>query len=170
MISLEESIRSYPLFQLEEVIKDGGTNYSEEAIAYAKDEFTLRKIKSLSVIDQIVYIKSMDSIQKDYILHKSSLLYPPHIIKILTRNKILGDFEPKNKVLYFPYINVPQNKWFTQILLYWDEIGTILPSQNNHEPILLDDHMRELIDARLVRPIDPEFFYHVEGSQYFSTA
>lgn len=33
-----------------------------------------------------------------------------------------------DKVIYYPYINVPQNAWFTTVLLYWDEVGSIIPS------------------------------------------
>lgn len=29
--------------------------------------------------------------------------------------------------LYFPYIRVPQSAWFTQVLLYWDRVSTIVP-------------------------------------------
>lgn len=32
------------------------------------------------------------------------------------------------KVLYFPYISVPESAWFTRVLLYWDEVGSIVPS------------------------------------------
>jgi len=30
--------------------------------------------------------------------------------------------------LYFPYIKVPKSAWFTRILLYWDKVGAIIPS------------------------------------------
>lgn len=32
-----------------------------------------------------------------------------------------------NKILYFPYINVPDTAWFSRMLLYWDEVGAIIP-------------------------------------------
>jgi len=28
-----------------------------------------------------------------------------------------------NKVLYFPYIDVPQSTWLTGMLLYWDAVA-----------------------------------------------
>jgi hypothetical protein len=32
-------------------------------------------------------------------------------------------------VIYFPYIRVPDNEWFTRVLLYWDQLGTIVPEE-----------------------------------------
>jgi len=29
--------------------------------------------------------------------------------------------------IYFPNINVPERAWFSRVLLYWDEIGSIGP-------------------------------------------
>lgn len=96
MISLEESIRSYPLYKLNEVIDVNNDNYNEEAKEFAKDELILRKIKSLGPLDQIDFIKSLDSEQKNYILLKSFNLYPPHIINIIRKdNNILGIEEPE---------------------------------------------------------------------------
>ena len=31
------------------------------------------------------------------------------------------------KVIYFPRISPPDNEWFTRVLLFWDEVGTIVP-------------------------------------------
>lgn len=88
---------------------------------------------------------------------------------LFSRNKSLINFEPKNKVLYFPYINVPKNEWFTQILLYWDEIGAIVPNDYIYNRERLDRHMRELVDANLVKPISPEI-YRMDGSRNFASA
>lgn len=32
-----------------------------------------------------------------------------------------------DKVLYFPYIDVPQSAWLTRMLLYWDTVGLSCP-------------------------------------------
>jgi len=33
----------------------------------------------------------------------------------------------KNSVIYFPYIRVPESPWLTQMLLYWDQLSSIVP-------------------------------------------
>ncbi len=60
-----------------------------------------------------------------------------------------------DKVLYFPYIAVPEDVWFTQVLLYWDEIGTIVPRSVLDQPDLLGSYTAGLIRERLLSPIDP---------------
>jgi hypothetical protein len=50
-----------------------------------------------------------------------------------------------DKVLYFPYIRVPDSEWFTQVLLYWDEVGSIVPYEYVYSPEKLGPHMRELV-------------------------
>jgi hypothetical protein len=60
------------------------------------------------------------------------------------------------KVLYFPYISVPESAWFTRVLLYWDEVGSIVPSPYEADLARLTPYMSELVRAELVRPIVPE--------------
>jgi hypothetical protein len=88
---------------------------------------------------------------------------------ISTSNENQIDFEPKNKVLYFPYINVPNNEWFTQILLYWDEVGAIVPRDYIQEPGKLDRHMVELVRTELVKQIIPDM-YSMEAGRNFAPA
>jgi Family of unknown function (DUF6236) len=66
------------------------------------------------------------------------------------------DIRTADKALYFPYINVPENSWFTRVLLYWDEVGSIVPSRFADDLGFLSPYMGELIDARLVRPVIPD--------------
>jgi hypothetical protein len=57
--------------------------------------------------------------------------------------------------LYFPYISVPESRWFTQILLYWDHAASIVPDtlkQNREE---LGPYMAELMDEGLVDSVMP---------------
>jgi len=61
-----------------------------------------------------------------------------------------------DKVLYFPYIRVPENEWFTRVLLYWDEVGSIVPSEYIYHPESLGTYMRELVQAELVRQVMPQ--------------
>jgi hypothetical protein len=59
-----------------------------------------------------------------------------------------------DKVLYFPHIRVPDNEWFTRALLYWDEVGTIVPHGPPQEVRdVLGEHTLRLMDAGLVSPV-----------------
>lgn len=60
-----------------------------------------------------------------------------------------------DRALYFPYINVPQSSWLTRVLLYWDGLGSIVPSEYRHTPERLAPHMRELVMSGLVEQIFP---------------
>lgn len=60
-----------------------------------------------------------------------------------------------DKVLYFPYIRVPRNEWFSRVLLYWDEVGAIVPSEYQRERIRLGHYMKELVDSGLVKEVVP---------------
>lgn len=61
-----------------------------------------------------------------------------------------------NNVLYFPDIRVPGSAWFTRMLLYWDTVGTIIPSEYMKRPEDLGEHTRSLLEAELVTPVIPE--------------
>ncbi len=60
-----------------------------------------------------------------------------------------------DRALYFPYIKVPQNSWFTRILLYWDEVGAIVPSEYIENPDHLGSYMVGLVKERLVHQVFP---------------
>jgi hypothetical protein len=75
-------------------------------------------------------------------------------------------------VIYFPYINVPDDDSFVRTILYWDEVACIIPAgysprdQTRHEnPRWRPDgrtpqeryaHTAELISAGLVSVVEPE--------------
>ncbi|AEG15373.1 hypothetical protein Desku_1806 [Desulfofundulus kuznetsovii DSM 6115] len=61
-----------------------------------------------------------------------------------------------NIALYFPFIQVPQTRWFTQVLLYWDEVASIVPFEFIYKPEALGPYMRELVKEGLVRQIFPQ--------------
>lgn len=60
-----------------------------------------------------------------------------------------------NKVLYFPYINVPGSAWFTRMLLYWDNVATIVPMDFIYNPENLDEYTSSLSEAGLLEHIFP---------------
>lgn len=38
-----------------------------------------------------------------------------------------------DKVLYYPYINLPDDKWTIRTILYWDKVGSIIPQSYGQE-------------------------------------
>ena len=61
-----------------------------------------------------------------------------------------------SQVLYFPYISVPDDAWFTRVLLYWDKVGSIVPAPYAEAPAALSGYMQDLLRAELVTPVIPE--------------
>jgi len=66
----------------------------------------------------------------------------------------------KKSVLYFPYMRVPENEWFTRVLLYWDEVGFIVPSEYAEIPERLGDYTAELMRVNLLKPVLPKKYIH----------
>ncbi len=61
-----------------------------------------------------------------------------------------------SNILYYPYINLPRTDWTLRTLMYYDNIGSIVPQEyfyspeRNYEPFML-----ELVRNELVTPINP---------------
>jgi hypothetical protein len=57
----------------------------------------------------------------------------------------------KNRILYFPYIRVPESTWLTQVLLYWDQVSSIVPYEFTQRP----DSLGRIVSlsSLLYRPI-----------------
>ena len=62
----------------------------------------------------------------------------------------------ERNVIYYPYIQVPQDEWFTRTLLYWDRVSSIVPREFIHEPSRLGRYMCELLEEGLVHQLLPE--------------
>lgn len=60
-----------------------------------------------------------------------------------------------NDILYYPYINLPKTDWTLRTLLYYENVGSIVPQQYFYRPENYDHHMLELIQNGLVTPINP---------------
>lgn len=58
-------------------------------------------------------------------------------------------------LLYFPYINVPDTAWTYRSLLYYDSLSAIVPKEFMYGLRPYEPFMAELVNANLVRPIDP---------------
>ena len=70
-------------------------------------------------------------------------------------------------VIYFPYIRVPQSQWFTQVLLYWDQVLSIVPEEFQGS-FDLGPNMDQLMDLRLVKPLSPRRY--IERIPHFDEA
>jgi hypothetical protein len=60
-----------------------------------------------------------------------------------------------HQALYFPYIRVPRSVWLTQVLLYWDQVGSIVPYEFIARPEDLGPYMQQLLLEELVVQIQP---------------
>nr|WP_320000075.1 hypothetical protein [uncultured Draconibacterium sp.] len=61
-----------------------------------------------------------------------------------------------NNLLYFPYINLPDSAWTIRTLMYYENIGAIVPNQYFYNPDrYYDTHMLNLVRNDLVIPINP---------------
>ena len=61
-----------------------------------------------------------------------------------------------SNLLYYPYINVPRTDWTLRTLLYYDNIGSIVPQEYFYEPERnYDEFMLEMVRSGLVTPINP---------------
>lgn len=66
--------------------------------------------------------------------------------------------------LYFPYINVPPGPWLLRMVLYWDRLSSIVPTDHIYRPELLDPKMRDLVASGLVHQLIPgRYLYGIDG-------
>jgi hypothetical protein len=61
-----------------------------------------------------------------------------------------------DSVLYFPSIRVPNTEWFTRVLLYWDSVGTIVPTEYLDDPLFLRPYTAGLKDHELLTAVVPD--------------
>lgn len=62
-----------------------------------------------------------------------------------------------DRAIYYPYIDVnnADRAWFSKILLYWDQVGSIVPHEIIESQTLIGDYMNELMNNDLVTAIAP---------------
>ena len=58
-------------------------------------------------------------------------------------------------LLYYPNISLPHTDWTMRALLYYDNVGAIVPMQYFYNPELYEPFMREMIRNELIIPIEP---------------
>jgi hypothetical protein len=74
-----------------------------------------------------------------------------------------------DSVLYFPSIRVPETEWFTRVLLYWDSVGTIVPTEYLHDPQFLRPYTAGLRDYGLLKTVTPEVGVVWEVPNYYES-
>jgi hypothetical protein len=63
----------------------------------------------------------------------------------------------KRSILYYPTISIPTDRWLRQALLYWDEVGSIVPKNWDSENLIsLGADIDFLADEGEFRPVDPQ--------------
>jgi hypothetical protein len=60
-----------------------------------------------------------------------------------------------NKLLYFPYISIPENSWTIKSLLYWDSVGIIVPPDYIDNPNQYGKFTIELLQSDLIENVFP---------------
>ena len=61
-----------------------------------------------------------------------------------------------NNLLYFPYINVPKNSWTIRSILYWDNVGAIVPQIYKERPNKLERDMLNFVQQDLIQQVFPD--------------
>ena len=57
--------------------------------------------------------------------------------------------------LYFPYMRVPDNSWFTRVVLYWDRAASIVPDRFREDDEELGSYTLSLAKYHLIDLISP---------------
>lgn len=73
-----------------------------------------------------------------------------------------------DSLLYFPYINIPKNSWAISSVLYWDNVGVIVPDVYRDNPGRLQKNMLDMVQAELVQQIFP--YHYVQNIPNFDSS
>ena len=68
--------------------------------------------------------------------------------------------------LYFPLISPPASDWLTRALLYWDQVGTVVPYDWVENPELLGEHTLDLVHRELLLQVFPEWVEPRHGERF----
>ncbi len=73
---------------------------------------------------------------------------------------------PKRSILYYPTIDIPSGPWLRQAILYWDEVGSIVPERMEETGDLsYREEIRVLRDRGVFRPFRPEALTRVPRAE-----
>jgi hypothetical protein len=63
----------------------------------------------------------------------------------------------KRSLLYYPTIRIPSGQWLKQAVLYWDEVGSIVPKDYNGKWLIRKSpDLEYLVGEELFHPFDPK--------------
>ncbi|MBN1397596.1 MAG: hypothetical protein JXA06_06160 [Bacteroidetes bacterium] len=65
-----------------------------------------------------------------------------------------------NNLLYFPYINVPNNSWTIRSILYWDNVGAIVPQIYKEKPNKFERDMLNFVQQELIQQVFPDNYIY----------
>ena len=68
-----------------------------------------------------------------------------------------------NRILYYPNIDVPESAWTKNVLLYWDEMSSIVP----HEGFHLPPNIAMLQEYGCYKPVFPRDVFEQSGDEFF---
>ncbi len=67
----------------------------------------------------------------------------------------------KRNILYYPTIDIPNEDWIRNAIIYWDEISSIVPMDYENRPVRdFSPNIQYLKDNGIFRPIKPETFFN----------
>lgn len=61
-----------------------------------------------------------------------------------------------SKLIYFPYIDLPKNSWTIKSVLYWDQVGIIVPPDFAKKPKQYQAFSLDLLKSDLVEQVFPD--------------
>ena len=68
-----------------------------------------------------------------------------------------------SKILYYPYIELPDETWTINSILYWDEVGTIFPNVLDNYYDDIDEMNQIFLDEGIITKVNPaDFGYNQE--------
>ena len=74
--------------------------------------------------------------------------------------------DPVCKLLYYPYISIPNAAWLTQAILYWDGLATIVPVEYLKYPDRFTRFARDMVKMGIVNAILPEEYAYSNYDKY----
>jgi hypothetical protein len=80
--SLEESIRELSTIDLEDIVENRSSDYTEEGVRIAHEELTIRRLKKLNGLEQIDYIKGLADSDIAFIVERCFNKYPGHLLAV----------------------------------------------------------------------------------------
>lgn len=87
--------------------------------------------------------------------------------KVCLKKQDFGMTQTTNeRLLYFPYISIPNAAWLTQALLYWDGVATIVPCDYLKQPRRFTPFARALLQEGVIQAVPPEEYAYSFTDDY----